>query len=1012
MLKNKMKKNANRYTGLKAILAGICIAISVRVVYLQVFRYEDFKEKADTRSMRFMAEKAPRGKIYDSNGNVLATSRQTYTATFTETEASKEAFYRTMEVFFKLMEDNKAEINDNFDLVITNGKVEFDFGFSNKDNIRAAEIRFKRDKGIYDEIVKELYPKQSDSEELIDAQIEAVEKKMLEVTPEEVFYYLVKKYEMSELLTEYKDRNKNVSEKEDYNHRKAIKDRYKVEGEKGFRASIAEGKRITTDLLKERSLEEIRQYMSIKDAIKMQSFSGFRPVTIAPSITKDMAFILSQKLNKLVGIDISLEPVRYYPYGELGANFLGYMGAIPSSNKNKYEERGYDISTDLIGMAGIESAFESTLRGKKGGNTVKVNAEGRRREDLFSLQTTPGNNVHLTIDKDVQHATEKMLETQINYLQGTADGKNATRGAAVAINVKTGEVLSMASYPTYDPNLFASGTIEDDVATGLIAPDLDVFGAEYIRRSGLGGSKSIDDLFPKDDNGIRQDPNDIYPKPMFNYATMGLMPPGSTFKPITALVALQEGVYSATETISDGAVLSGLNFVKHADLIDTPKDNAFHGTVDVKGAIQKSCNSFFYDTAVRLYRKYNSTVTGLDSIAKYAWEFGLGTDPNKKDAIKGTGIEISERTGEVYNFEGSKEKFKTFSMWDLVSGLKKGQINSNGRVFAPINIEKSSNDSKDLKEAKEGIKTLVKDEIEKITSLKDTGEEKEFTAELNKRFNALYNASDEYKAELQKRNLNPQDQFGIAALEVWNWIQYNVKYQVVNASSLASASIGQGDTNVTPVEMVNAIAAIANGGTRYKLNMVDKITTNEGELITDFTPEILGKVESIDQQHFQTVRDGMYMTNHVPGGTAYNTFKDFPIKTAGKTGTATFRENQNEVGRQAYGVYVSFAPFDDPELAVCVVIYDGLGGGYAAPVARAIYETYWRDEIKANYPGYSPSTLYTNEPYSYTLNPDTMNYQDTGIFYETENDTVIKDENTNKENDNEQGEEVKEEENN
>lgn len=995
MLKNKMKKDTSRYKGLKIILAGICLAISARVVYLQVFRYEDFKEKADTRSMRFMAEKAPRGKIYDSNGNVLATNKQTYTATFTETEASKEAFYTTMELFLKLMKENNVEINDNFDLVIKDGKIQFDFGFSNIDNIRAAEIRFKKDKGIYDEIVKDLYPKQS--EELTDEQIEIVEKKMLEISPEEVFYYLISKYEMSELLTEYKDRNKSMSEDADYEHRKAIKDRYKVDGEKGFKGKVAEGKRILDDLLKEKTLDEIREFMSIKDAVKMQSFSGFKPVTIAPSISKDMAFILSQKLNNLVGIDISLEPVRYYPYGELGANFLGYMGPIPSSNKNKYEERGYDISSDLIGMAGIESSFESTLRGTKGGNTVKVNAEGRKREELYSMQTIPGNNVHLTIDKDVQNAAEQMLETQINYLQGTPDGKNASRGAAVAVNVKTGEVLAMASYPSYDPNLFADGNIDDDIATELVAPDLDKFGAEYIKRSGLTGSKSVDDLFPKDENGVRQDPNDIYPKPMFNYATMGLMPPGSTFKPITALVALQEGVYTATETISDGAVLSGLNFVKHADLIDTPKDNGFHGTVDVKGAIQKSCNSFFYDTAVRLYRKYDSTVKGLDTIAKYAWEFGLGYDPSKKDAVKGTGIEIAERTGDVYNFEGSKEKFKTFSMWDLVSGFKKGQINSNGKTFAPINIEKNSDDSKDLKEAKESIKTLVKDEIEKITSLKDTGEEKAFTDELTKRMTVFYNASEEYKAELQKRNISPGEQFKIVSLEVWNWIQYNVKYQVVNASSLASASIGQGDTNVTPIEMVNAIAALANGGTRYKLNIVDKITTNEGDLVTDFGPEVLGKVESIDPQHFETVKEGMYMTNHVPGGTAYNTFKDFPIKTAGKTGTATFRENQNEVGRQAYGVYVSFAPFDDPEIAVCVVVYDGLSGGSVAPVARAIYETYWRDEIKTNYPGYSPKTLYANEPYSYTLNPDTMNYQDTGIFYETENDAVIEDTNIDKE---------------
>ncbi|MGL4655416.1 MAG: penicillin-binding transpeptidase domain-containing protein [Sarcina sp.] len=979
---NKKKNNFTRFSMLRGIVAGLFTVIVLRLTYLQVFRYEDFKEKADTRSMRFVAEKAPRGKIYDANGNILATNKQQYIATFTETEASKEAFYRSMEIFLDTMKENNEEIIDKFDLRVNeNGEIIFDFGFKTEENNKVAELRFKTDKGIFEEIQRELYPKQN--EDLTDEQIQIIETELYKVTPKQMFYYLVDKYEMEELLIEFKDRDTTLSQAEDKKLRKSIKERYRNDGNKGFAAKIARGERIANDLVKEKTFAEIREFMVIKDAVKMQSFSGFKPVTIAPTISKDTAFVLYQKLNSLIGIDVTLEPIRYYPYEELGANFLGYMGAIPSANKEKYESRGYDLSTDLIGMAGIESAYEGALKGTKGGRTVKVNAEGRPREDLYSMQTTPGNNVHLTIDKDMQYSAEKMLKEQMEYLQGTPKGKNASRGAAVAIDVNSGDVLAMASYPSYNPNIFATGKMDGDVAANLIAPDLDTFGAEYIRRSGIG--KTMDQLFPKDSQGNRQDPNDIFPKPMFNYATMGLLPPGSTFKPITALVALEEGVMNASNTISDGAVLnSARQFIKYPNLIDTPKDNAYHGTVSVKEALQKSCNSYFYEVAVKLYYKYKGSVDGFNAIAKYSWDLGLGTDPNNPDAVIGTGIEIAERTGSVYNFEGSKDKFKTFSMWDLVAGLEKGQLNSGNQSFTPVDIERNEKDSKELKAAKDELKDIVKAEIDKIESMADTGSQDEFKKNIEKALRKIYDNSEKYQANIKERKSDSADKlkvhFNVVSTEIWTWIQFNIKYQVVNAGNMASASIGQGDTVITPLQMVSAIATIANGGTRYDINMVDKITTSTGELVKEIEPSVLNKIE-ISQNTINLIKEGMYMTNHVQSGTAFRTFglANFPIQTAGKTGTVTVKDDQEAYGRQPYSTYVSFAPVDKPEIAIFVVIYDGVSGGNSAIVARAIYETYFREQIKEIAPHYKPRTT-TGEEYTYSLYPESEDYKDDGVF--------------------------------
>ena len=114
------------------------------------------------------------------------------------------------------------------------------------------------------------------------------------------------------------------------------------------------GKEITEKILAQGyTLNQIRDFILIKDAIKMQSFKGYKSVTIASNIKKDTAHIVYQKLNDLPGIDVSLSPIRYYPYDELASSVLGYVSSINSSQQERYELRGYDVSSDLIGKSGI-----------------------------------------------------------------------------------------------------------------------------------------------------------------------------------------------------------------------------------------------------------------------------------------------------------------------------------------------------------------------------------------------------------------------------------------------------------------------------------------------------------------------------------------------------------------------------------------------------------------------------------------------------------------------------------
>ena len=168
----------------------------------------------------------------------------------------------------------------------------------------------------------------------------------------------------------------------------------------------------------------------------------------------------------------------------------------------------------------------------------------------------------------------------------------------------------------------------------------------------------------------------------------------------------------------------------------------------------------------------------------------------------------------------------------------------------------------------------------------------------------------------------------------------------------------------TPLQLAQYVSTIANGGTRYKMHLVDKVTTPDGELVEEFTPQVLDEIE-LSKDTLRVVMDGMSRVNTEDSGTAAQAFAGFPIATGGKTGTADFREDQYDLGRAPYATYLSFAPFEDPEIAVVVVAYDGGHGGYVAKVARAIYEMYFKDELLQMNPDYaSVSKTFAN----YVLN--------------------------------------------
>ena len=277
---------------------------------------------------------------------------------------------------------------------------------------------------------------------------------------------------------------------------------------------------------------------------------NYKRIRVAVDIPREMFARLKEMQPWLPGVTVDMEDLRFYPGGKLGGHLLGTMGLINPKMLEQYPDIYYGESR--VGTTGLEKQYESVLRGVDGGIRIQVDASGNRTGDLGIDPPRRGSDIQLTIDAAVQAAAEKGLTGKV--------------GGAVALDPSTGEVLAIASRPGYDPNLFARG----------------IKAKEY--RALLGDKK----------------------RPLINRA-LNVQPPGSTFKLVTALAALQSGQFTASSTdFCAGGIHLGRRFKRCWKR---------HGAVDFHGAIAESCDVFFYHVGQRI---------GIDSLAGLAGQFGLG----------------------------------------------------------------------------------------------------------------------------------------------------------------------------------------------------------------------------------------------------------------------------------------------------------------------------------------------------------------------------------------------------
>ncbi|MEW6738374.1 MAG: penicillin-binding protein 2 [Nitrospirota bacterium] len=318
----------------------------------------------------------------------------------------------------------------------------------------------------------------------------------------------------------------------------------------------------------------------VEEKLNKKDNSPFVPVKLKQGLSFGEIARIEARRSDFPGLFVETEVGREYLFGKVGAHIIGYLGKITTSQLNNPDLRHFPPDA-LIGQWGVEALFDNQLRGIPGERIIEVDALGRELRMIQERPSVKGNDVNLSIDINIQKAVEDIF------------GDKA--GALVAIKSDSGEILALESLPSFDPNIFSMGIAYNDWKS------------------------------------LMEDKK----KPMLNRAVQSQYPPGSTFKIITAIAALEEGIINPDTKIN---CTGGINYGRWT--FGCWKKGG-HGPVDFHRAIVESCDVYFYELGRRL---------GIDKIHKYATAFGLGRE---------TGIElipVKEKRGLIPNTEWKKEK--------------------------------------------------------------------------------------------------------------------------------------------------------------------------------------------------------------------------------------------------------------------------------------------------------------------------------------------------------------------
>ena len=777
---NKRLLNS-RFHQILTLAIILVLILGIRLFVITVIEHDKWDEVAEGQNTKYITTSAPRGEILDRYGRVIATNKQVFNLDFNVSGLSTEEINVSAYKLVKILERNGEEYVDNFPIQIVDGEYIYSF------DVEKAEWLAKKE-----------FPSYFTAEQAFNAI-----RIQYEIDPQ------LDRYDAMEVLQQkygiYPPINVRSMTYTYDKGKETFLNKYGLDIDLSPKEALAELRKLYK-IDEDVSDEMARKIFRIREEVKNLGYNKYLSSTIAKNVSAKTVIAVEEMSDQIKGADIVSETMRFYPNGDTLAHVLGYMGSISDHQYEEYvNEKGYN-ATDLIGKDGLEAVMEKYLKGQDGVKAVRVNSQGSYIETVSDTEPKAGQNIYLTIDLDLQKVAEESLAKIIEATNsGTAyKGKYGTSGvkryehcesgAVVAVDVETGEVLAMASYPDYDPNIFAEGISSSDWA-------------------------SVQSTNPRDY---------LAPTPLYNIATMTSVMPGSIFKPITAVAALQCGLDPQLKLKDGGHIdIGGRSF--GCSTWNTYRSN--DGWQNLALGIQNSCNHYFAciatgkDWTTGASLGYDKEIS-IEKIMEVAGEFGLGTK---------TGIEISETVAPLASAERKMEGMKN-SLWYY--------LYNKATDFWPTSVAKDNE--------------KLKAEIDIIVSwIEENPSRGEIIDRIEEKTSIL-----EDKVETVT-DICKYSYFNQAAWTIGD--EFNI-------------AIGQGDNSYTPIQMARYVATLGNDGLRNDITLIKDI---EGE--EEQEREEPYQVD-VTKEEMDAVLEGMKKVT--TGGTLAGVFRPLGINVAGKTGTA------------------------------------------------------------------------------------------------------------------------------
>jgi penicillin-binding protein 2 len=519
--------------------------------------------------------------------------------------------------------------------------------------------------------------------------------------------------------------------------------------------------------------------------------SPLRGIPVAEDVPMQQLFYLTEHAERFPGVAPEVLALREYPFGTTAAHVLGYVGEISPEELKQKRFRGYRAG-DIVGKAGVELTYDKWLRGRNGVQDLEVNAAGEVVRSLGGRPPVPGRDLRLAVDLEVQRSAERALAEGMRAARALPDRERggtypAPAAAAVVLKPDDGSLLALASLPQFDPRRFVGGISRRDFAR------------------------------------YANDPGN----PLLSRAVQSVYPPGSTWKPFTALAALRSGVITPSTTYNCPGSFTLGNYTKRDW---TPRG---HGTVALSDSLRLSCDVYYYNLGAQFFAEERAQE-----------DRGAKVDEKLQATARGFGFGRQPDLDLPYGADGTvptREWRKRF--WE-----------------------------RNKKEYCAGSSAVYRD----------------------------------------------------LCREGWRW----------QGGDNLNIAIGQGDLQVSPLQLALGYAAVANGGTVYRPHVGEAVLDPvSGRAVRTVAPRVEG-VARVPGGALAAVAQALAT---VPtGGTATSAFAGFPLDrfpVAGKTGTADLPP------KAPFAWFASFAPVSNPQYVVVVMVEQGgHGGESAAPVARAIYQ--------------------------------------------------------------------------